>query len=289
MLEVTILKVWHVGKGEVAKLIPFMQDSHVYSPECFALTEEEAQKSETLVERAFNEGWTLERLRQEHRKNIGAGSDPPQIQEYRLAEFEQLLGFCLPIWYLERFTPEESRNLEKMRRSAEKFEHDALSSLDDWGGSRGAREFLSLYWKYLELSKNNCDQRDRSVGQNLSLAEQQIRERHPNLRRSEPLKLTVTVGAAHAPERYTSIPVAIKDLTIGVSHDQETEYRLKVAEGHRQGKKFDELKRDMLAYGLIRNFRIPLEQIETMSFEELSGIVPEGMFEQLSCALQKYK
>lgn len=250
MLDVKILKVHHEGADEAKKLLPHIQQTHVYSPEYPACTTIQAISSENSWNRAIA---ALARVGQ-FRDYVEGGEG-----EYVAFQNESLFAQKVPIYLVERFSPDESARVIELHRLSF-FVSDAAIRLFRNGN---LDKYLELYRKGLQLGEESRDLRDRNIARNIDAAEAYLRKVHPHLK-EDPLRLTVCLGARHQPERYTSLPVDVVSLV-----NSERGPRIDI--------KSTSSDRDLLVHAVeeIAGIKHPtaLERVRQMSYDELRKLL----------------
>ena len=269
MLEATIVKTKHEGELRAKKLYPFIQRSDVYAPESAASSEPQARQMELELEVGFHQ---LSRARFNEIIRRAYGQYPSDQREYVVKQFDYLHGLKKPIWYVERFTPEEAAEILGLWTKANQTKSSAGRLLEQ-GDVSG---FLNLYWDGLELDSQVNRRRDSQIGEQISKAEKRIRERYIQLNGKEKIHLVVNIGAFHLPESYTEV----RCTSVGLVDDTNSvEYRLDSAQSRELS--FEEMRPYMLAAGLWAMTRKGLlrlsgSEIIQMDFQTMSDIVKES-------------
>ncbi len=250
MIEVTILKVQHVGEDEARKLLPYVQNCDVYSPENPYATE----RISASWEAGFEQASKLNRTQFSKVIQALLNSMRPDDFAYFVKQYDYLYRAKRPLWFLERCSPEERQKVQSVVDSAKNANAGALSALE-----RGQLEdFMGNCSSFLRLEAESFSQRDMIMGRTIQTAEEQIRSRYAQLRDREPLRYVAAVGALHSPEKHTSIPVKVVDLW---NPPKTVQYRFDLA--CQPSIDADVVKRDILAYGALH-----LSQKGFLSFTE---------------------
>ncbi len=266
MLEATIVKIKHEGEKRARKLLPFIQTADVYSPESAAGSEPQARQVELELEVGFS---TFSRTKFNETIRRAYGNHPIDQQEYVVKQFDYLHGSKKPIWYVERFTPEEAAEVQSLWAKTNQTKSSAGNLLE-----RGhIDDFLNIYWDGLELDTRVNLRRDLQMGEQISKAEKGIRKRYPQLHEKENIHLVVNVGAFHFPERYTEVQCTPVDL---VDDKNSVEYKLDQAQSNELD--FENMKPYILAGGLWAMtmkglLKLTEPEIIQMDFQTMSDIV----------------
>lgn len=220
MLKITKLEVVHLGEEEARKLLPFIKNADVYSPESALATEEkdrvgelgwkkilESKMSRTKFSklRPVIEG-NNKYVEKWNNKYVEKGNN-----KYAEKELDYLFVNKIPIWFLERGNSERVKILNDLTVASEEGAHIAAKDLIQ-GNITG---YVTHFFNSLKLQARYTEIRDRDIALNLESAEANIREFYPQIADREPLKLTFNLGALHKPERYTSLPIEIRSLIGG--------------------------------------------------------------------------
>ncbi len=257
MLDIRVIKVFHRIEDS-RKTSPYIADCHVFSPEAAFATKNEAAEFEFAVEEMYNLGESYGEL------------------AYNLTkcgrlffEYPILFRKKIPVWFLERYEPEQSKKIEQQWNS-----WNGLNDKADALLAQGrVDEALQLYWQSLESWQSITHLRDEHMGHNLSRAEQRIRERYEI--NADPLKLVVAVGASHRPEKYATVPVTVIDIA---SYPTPHAYALKqIEDAYERGSSFEQLKEQLLRTHLHflaekEEVQLSPEQLADKTFEELSDL-----------------
>ena len=254
-IEITLLKIRHESVEDARKLIPYIEGCDVLSPEDSGITEEQARESEDSWEYIVNSGLSRTKFSETVERRLSPV--PPSQKPYAERLQDYLFRNGRLIWSAERFSQQESeelRRLDKERGSILTYALDALkqAQLD---------RFFGRYWEAINTRRKMNLLRDQHIGKNLDAAEGQIRDRYSRLANKSSLKFVVLIGRMHYPERYTTLPVEIHDLTdksIKLAYECET---------------LDEAKPILLAGEAKNVFLLSDEEAKQMSFEELTDKV----------------
>ena len=136
----------------------------------------------------------------------------------------------VPLCLLERFTQEIAERLRKDKTLTEKVHRCAIVYLAQGRISK----YFEGYRMFEQLNDSITEYRDREIGKNLEKAEEEIRGRYPHLSKRE-LSLVLTMGAEHAPEKYTTHTIQVIDLS------GDAEYIPRVYGAKRKGLRGEEL------------------------------------------------
>jgi len=266
MLEVDILKVTHATEKEAKKLLPYIKDCDVYSPEAAFLSEPEARIREYEWEGLIKSD--MNRTRFLKIKTFQEESDP-RILAYSMKEWEYCFRSKKPFWYLERFSTQRAKELMDDYHKSDSLFHESLVKLEQGD----IEEFFEQNTLYNNLFNSIISKRDQHMGTNLTVAEEQIRERYPQFKDKESLRLAVQIGAYHNIENYTDLPVRVLDLT-----GEEDNIFIRYTETIYHNKDPEQTKKHTLAIGVFSLaeagiLKLNEAQIEKMSFEELTQAV----------------
>ena len=267
MLEVEILKVKHKTQEEARKLLPYIQKTDVHSMEA-PMTEESAQFHENDWYKTRSENWSrsmFERVTRYVMKELD-----PEIFDFCLAERSYTYRQRLPILFLERHTPDNLKKINELVSREHNLILEGITLLE----KGKVDEFLQRQWEGIQAQAASVEMRDRNIGNNLDQAEQIIREKYGELKNKKPLRLTVSIGSRHAPEKYTSIPVSVHYLR-GEAKDP-TERLAYVLE---KASSFEELTPYMLAYGAQQLINL---RKTTLTLKEIKEITTDELYKRLS-------
>lgn len=236
MIDVKILKVIHLG-DEYRKLLPYVKDSHCFSPEGAGKLEKLARDDEADWELVLRSGVSRSQfgLRFEHDVDY---LSPGQLTFVK-GLFDYLLRNRVPLWFVERFSEDESKILENIDKECDFFERSSLVHLLEGK----VADFLIQYKKCYELMDRSGLIRDRHIAHTIDNSEEAIRSRYPSLS-CDPLKFTVCLGYMHQPEKYISRPVTVINASNPVS------YLDLVTAAFRNGDPHGTLERNMLITGI---------------------------------------
>lgn len=232
MLEVTILKVWHSGKSEAEKLIPYIRDCDVWSPENF-LTEAGVSRLETYCAAAVRRGWQVSEAERKLVRQFTC--------DYTRIQLEHVLCLRRPLFFLERHQQEGYETLERMWATAENEIEVAHTELKKgyWN------LFLNRIWDHIGTTDSFVHFRDTHMARNLAKAERLIRTTYPQLRHTDPLRLTAWVGSVHSPEKHTNMPITVHSLSPEDAKKlTKTPYHLRM-----QGLPFEDAEAALLRHG----------------------------------------
>lgn len=204
MLEIKILKVTHEGAAEAQKLVPFIQECDVFCPEKPACIEEIARKEEIFWQKIFE----MNRFNFAMCAKEVHGHLPKLEQDYIITQDMTIFDSKKPILFLERFSKSESMQICEGKEKADKLYEQAKVLF------RGGKDFLSIYQEALERYRNLYIKRDEEVARNINRAENLIREFYSHLKDINPIKMTLSMGALHNPEKYLATPYTVVDLSI---------------------------------------------------------------------------
>ena len=262
MLEVEILKVKHKTQEEARKLLPWIKDTDVYSMES-PMTEDSAKFHEDDWHKILSQNWSRSMFERVTRFKM---KEPdPEIFDYDFTSRSYAFRQRRPILFLERHTPDNLKKINELVGREHNLILEGITLLE----KGKVDEFLQKQWEGIRAQAASVEMRDRNIGNNLDQAEQIIREKYGELKNKKPLRLTVSIGSRHAPEKYTSIPVSVHYLR-GEAKDptERLAYALEKASS------FEELTPYMLAYGAqqlinLRKTSLTLKEIKEISTDEL--------------------
>ncbi|NQV91902.1 hypothetical protein HQ489_05505 [Candidatus Woesearchaeota archaeon] len=267
MLEVKLLKVTHAGKKEARKLIPYIQEADIYSPEHAGSTNEMALAMEHDWQRVLSSGGSRKHFQKV--TEFGLQHLPPNQQDYAVSEKVYLFRNEVPIFYLERFTPAEAMKLFGIKQQVdEKFER-SLEVLAQGNVDR----FLEIYWDSLQLESQTTGIRDKEIATNLEKATSYLSEKFPALASRGKINLVALLGALHNPERYTSMEVEVVDLRKTITSIPD-----RLDDGLGRQLSFDEMRDIMLAYGALE---LSLRRVIGLNRYDLERIDPADLVAEL--------
>lgn len=272
MLEIKVLKVIHYGEKEARKLIPHIENTDIYAEENAGATEEMARAHEKNWQWVINSsGWSFDqfvRNREAAQKAQRRGQDDGQ---YALFQSSYLFAEKVPIYVVERFSQAEHEKIMASHKLEDLALHEAVEHL----GEGRVDQYIEAYKRSLQLGKEKDELRDRHIAKNLECAEAYLRGIYPSLSKKEPLRLTVSLGSLHSPEKYTSIPIELCSLVGdgGAHHTIDL-----IALMNEQDIPVETLNHHILVYGVkkvlsMKGIKIDLEKAMQMSYEELSRLL----------------
>ena len=264
MLSVKLLKIHHAGEGEASKLEPYIDNSDVFSPENPALTEKSAFKLEDQWESLLHD-------RLSHREielilRYCSPAAPTDEASYGVKQHLYIYDKRIHLFYSERFKESEAKRLCDLKKQSD--ENYDLSIRKLLGGD--VDNFFNLYEKGLLQDSELTEIRDKEIARNIDQAEYYLRERYHDLSSKRNLRLTVSIGALHFPEKYTQLKIEVVDL---VNRDP-TRIVERLDSAIRSGQPFEEMKPIVLAYcglNLSLEGKINLNEgdIQRMSYNNL--------------------
>jgi len=270
MLEITILKVVHAGEEEAKKLLPYIKDCHVYALEAAGSTENNAQFAEKSWENTLKAGVSRSKIKEKYElaKDIG----DVEIKKYGLKELDYLARQGRKLYFVERFTPEESTVVWQLRAEADTY----------WDNAQQQFLLQNFAGYYSNLRKNLCTEleidllRDQEIAKNMASAENRIRTRYPEFSAENPLMLAVRIGARHSPEKYLRTSPELK-IIIPPELVKENDGSLIVTRKIYQLDTLEpsEFERLAIAYGICNIFNFPEQEAEKMDTEELKKMLKE--------------
>jgi hypothetical protein len=196
-LDITLLKVRHEGKEEARKLFPYIDNCDVFCPEATLCSASwvETYEQEWLCQIMHIIPYTPPKFSDD----FGSG-------EYIAEWYPYLYSKAKPVYLLERW------NISYEASNALQLENHQLH--ERWKKVKIIDESNIQEWEeYIMRFEKITRMRDEHIGMQLNLAEQNLRRKHGFLREKKTISLCAYVGAAHCPEKYTSLPVKIVELT----------------------------------------------------------------------------
>jgi len=262
MLEVTILKVQHSGTREARKLLPYIQNCDVFGPEDSIVTEKIALDKEKDWEKIIKSDESRFRF-------IGRTSDKireiewhPERAEYLLKVYDYLFREQKPLWFPEKCSEEERKNLLLPDGELDVRAFKAFSKGD-------MDVFFAEIWEYVTLMFKQAEKRDQIIAKNLRVAETSIRNQYPSLASKEPVRYTFFVGFAHEPEKYLDGLVKTVDLSTALFIPSK-----RVQKAALNGELNDDYKKDTLIWLYLSFFnQAEQEKLEKMNVPELASLL----------------
>lgn len=263
MLEVTLLKVLHQGVDEARKLLPFIQQTDVFSPEFPGFSERDVETLEKEWEQLISSGISRSEYDREAERFLQLNCFGKLTINYIRTLRSYLFRSKIPLWHLGRLKDEDMKRLFSLkalkdRRTSEGFEFLHKGEVET---------FLKTYEEITSIDYEAMEMRDRNIAENIANAEDRIRERFPGLKRVEPLRLTAFLGACHSPERYSSFPIKTHLLDSAFEQDEWTRAKI-------ERRPFKEHVPHILRYGALylieaRRLDLTRAEVEKMSPTEL--------------------
>lgn len=118
MLDLKILKVEHETEEEACKLDPYIAHCDIFGLEHQLCTEDLAARAENSWERTLTQGFSPAQFRVSAQS--GLENLPKGLYEHMATVRSHLYRSKKPIWFLERFSPEESEELNLLEQRASK-------------------------------------------------------------------------------------------------------------------------------------------------------------------------
>lgn len=276
MLEVHILKVTHGTTEEAKKLLPYIKECDVYSPE-FAFGTEKVAK---VTEREWL--GILSKSRSKMKEYVLSGCAPPnnpevqQLNAYRLKEFEQVYLNQKPIWFAERFSENVASDLTERERAMFSNINESIRHLPSADESAFYRQMMDA----LALLAGTCDLRDKHIAANLKQALPYIKELYPTFQTKDPINLTIRIGLMHNIGKYVTDDGELKILpSVDLSGNIEPIVVALQKAFAREGDSA-EVRRLALAYGVRMISKktdnpIPEEKLLNASSEELREMLSQ--------------
>lgn len=265
MLKIRRLKVYHMGEQEARKLLPHIKETDVYSPE----TANDVETALLDWETKWKDILASDMSRTKFNQIMGYGPMDPRMMAWAKAQNDYLFVGKVPIWSLERSTPDESKKITELKSAADDRLRQGLLNLF----SGNPQQYLQQSYDSLVLQVQYTDARDKVIGKTLQDAESRIRSFWPQIAKREPLRLTMVLGAVHTPEKYTEHTIEPYDLT-GIPESYLTQAFFAVkSERHAE-----EVRSLLLRSGvqeLLRGKIIRLEdsRLETLTERELEEVI----------------
>ena len=188
MIEVNILKVTHYGANEAKKLIPYIQKADIFSPENGACTESDAAGQEAR--------WRFALKNEDYFEKFMELFDQSE-DSYGKAVYMSLFKAQKPMFFLERFTPQQAEWIMHTFALSQELEFEALNYL----GCGLINQFVKTIEKSIQVSNRTIEFRDRHIAFNAATIEARIREDNPQFKQ-ESVVLYGFLGSAHEPEKY---------------------------------------------------------------------------------------
>ena len=266
MLETTILKVTHAGEEEARKLLPYIQNCHVYAPEAATQTEEGAQTAENIWENILKKDISWSKVKEAHETTYNR--EDSELRAYRLKENNYLLRQKRKPWYLERFTQQESDLVWQLKDRAD------LSLR--YGKKALLQESFNEYFSFIKQNIHHYSEmdemRDKEIARNIVQAEERIRARYPELAEINPLQFVVRIGCLHQPEKYLQEKDKQKVTPVDRTSQDSLQVSRKLFRDWRSISE-SEFERLAIAYGVCNIFNFPEKDAERMTTEELKTLL----------------
>src|SRR3989344_1117837 len=160
-------------------------------PECAASSKDIAEADESM--------WEIALSNKAHAKNAyrlllrDYQVNSIDVNEFINKKFELLQKYKKSLWYLERFSQEESKQLKRFYFDADKIaivSHNCLKNGD-------INKFIELYFLSYEIYNKLNTIRDDHIRENLRSVEFDIRKRYPYLSDKEKIVLSIDIGCSH--------------------------------------------------------------------------------------------
>ena len=216
MLEITIYKVAHSTEREAKKLIHYIRSSNVWAPEHPFQTEERAEVSERnwakmmklgLSRTEFNKRLAIEVREADGPQRIGYA---PPSSVHRLKVHEYMFRNNNMFYSAERWRSDlEAGVARELSDQGYEIEHKARMMI--LGGK--LEEGLGLIMEAYMLMGQSTEKRDQNIAENLESAEDNLRVAYPDI--GEVIKLGISLGYAHQPEKFANVPVSVLNLASG--------------------------------------------------------------------------
>lgn len=236
MLEVTILKTKHAGRKEADKLFPYIRKCDVYAPEIAASTTAHATYRETEWETVLlnYKRWTRRAIEDIIRNTPNIH---PDLNEHRAREHGELFSYQRLIWIAERFSEEDAQTLTHIDIQTDEAV-DLATQAFDAGLTNDDTIFRALY-QQLQYYGAALDKRDKHIAANIETAEPYLRTRYRphRIAKKDPLKLTISIGGTHYPEKYLKLPC-----NVVILHQEFKSPRVHAVQAIREGKTFDDVR-----------------------------------------------
>lgn len=263
MLKTKILKVIHHGAAEAKKLLPYIKGCDVFSPEHAALKTLLAIDLEWRWRMALSSDWSRTRFRKETARLQEGQSEEDRAYVATMNDYL----FCekKPVWFLERFDPKTSADLEAKAFQGNQFGNVALQALQ----RKNVQDFLDFNYESWRLLEEICQTRDPHIAQNLLSAEESIKAFYPKLQSRTDLNLCVTIGGSHRIETYA--------LGVEVINLVEDSAQNRVIKAWHQNSSMENMRTPMLAHGIDQVLRYHKKQVPAdlgiSSFDNLVELV----------------
>jgi len=263
-LDITILKVAHSGADEAKKLVPYIRQCDVYSPEAAFETKHGAE----FAEREWVTALTDKNMYGQAMQNLVSLAQSAEMPDgaYALEEQVLLLRERKPKWHVERFS-----SRMKISPLTEKYRGFFVTAARAFDALRKGDVNAYVQWMY-EATKAKVevvDERDRHISAQLLKCEDGIRKTYPHIE-DDLIKITVRLGALHRPEHYLDRSVQVVSLT-GPDMRELTSLAI------RDGASPQEVRRLILIYGaeiLSNDHQITIpEDVQNMNIQELEQIL----------------
>jgi hypothetical protein len=240
MLELDIVKVHHGSEKYAKVLLDHIRNCDIYSSENSALEETDAENLEMRLNDLISSDISRSKFMRGLENGVFKGADPTKI-EFLLKEFQYLFQSKPKLWYAERFSPNDAKNVMDLKSQSDAKKSKAGREI--YGGDMGAYfESITASYKLLDAA---CTLRNMNLGRNIDEAKDQLREKHADLRDKETLNLVVRIGYGHNPENYTSVTARVHEYI-----PTPTNFWDVFLVGHyHEGRSYDELRSILLRAG----------------------------------------
>src|SRR3989344_6796956 len=263
MLEVTILKVIHNGINEAKKLMPHIQNCHVFAPEAAISTEVDSRKIELLWQKLLKKSREYVQVFQRYKHNQVGLRDKG---EYFCTRDDLLYLSKRALWLTERFSNEEARKRWDQLQEIEGAMNNTHTAF--------ARKDLKLFNRSritaLEGLLKFTRARDQEIARNIEDSEGRIREAYPWLE-DETIKWCIEIGGSHKPERYTEVKANV--ITLGDISSMPPFTRKLISLYGREDiidvPEVERLRLSLLLFAGRRDFVYTEDQINVADYEEL--------------------
>lgn len=270
MLETTLLKVKHWGEDEAKKLLPYIQQADVFSPEIAFATEQWAvyQEKDWIKALQMSRSKFLEIGKRRY-----DGQVEPKLVEYNLKREDYLFRAKIPIFFLEKWNQREVVELEAKNNEETRLFSQATTYLR----TGKVTEYLEIAPRAISLSIQNVKKRDKKMVETLSDAERIIREQYVQLKIKDPIQLVMELGAAHYPESWADLPIRVIELDNPHQLGRELSEKF-----YKIDSESDYSPKDVLVFGLVMAMSLPIsfdeEELRSLNFEELKRKVERGLY-----------
>lgn len=206
MLEIIVLKTSHSTEEEARKLTPYIQNCSVFSPENADTTDEEADK----VEAHWNYMLTNKISRSKLRKICSEVFDNTPFPAYAIKMYDTIYRNEKPILFLERYNIEQARQQKRNFYQGKTLMNNGIDLFLSGKTKEGMDTFISS----IRLRISEGQKRDEHIAKNFSMVEELVKKKYASLCSHNPLRLVVQIGSCHYPERFSTLPIQVIDLTI---------------------------------------------------------------------------